>query len=50
MIMKLSTMMTIGTIRMILIMMTTQAITIKLRTTTRIGTIRIITIMMKRKK
>ena len=50
MIMKLATMTTIGTISMILIMMTTKTITIKLRRTTTIGTIRMITIMMVRKK
>ena len=50
MILKLATMTTIGTIRMILIMITTKTITIKLRTMTRIGTIRMITIMMTRKK
>ena len=49
MIMKLATT-TIGTIRMIMIMMTTKTITIKLKTMTRIGTIRRITIMMTRKK
>ena len=50
MIMKLATMTTIGTIRMMMIMMTTKTITIKLKTMTRIGTIRRITIMMTRKK
>ena len=46
MIIKLRTMTTVGTIRMIMIMMTTKTITIKLRTMTRIGTIRMITIMV----
>ena len=50
MIIKLTTMTTIGTIRMILIMMTTKTITIKLRTMTTIWTIRMITVMMTRKK
>ena len=50
MIMNLTTMTTIGTIRMIIIVMTTKAISIKLTTMTRIGTIKMIRIMMTRKK
>ena len=48
--MKLTTMTTTGTIRMIVIKMTTTIITITLRTMTTIRAIRMITRMMTRKK
>ena len=48
--MKLTTMTTIGTIRLIVIKMTTTIIIITLRMMTTIGAIRMITRMMTRKK
>ena len=50
MIMNLTTMTTMGTIRMIIIVMTTKSITIKLTTMTRIGKIKMIRITMTRRK
>ena len=50
MILKLTTMTTIGKLRMILIIMRTKTITMKLRTMTTIGKIRMITLMMTGKR